>query len=143
MALARRLNTPAVDRLEKEKIKMAKPKKIYPAFQEVQILWECDFPSKPYLLETLILERISNKEEQDRLKEREKEINNSLLSFFNDNRIPGVVYEGYTLSKKSGVSATVNREALILEGVKAETINRCIYRTPWETVECRKDKDNA
>jgi len=118
-----------------------KPKKVYPAFQEVQILWECDFPSKPYLFQTLILERISNKEEQDRLKEREKEINNSLLAFFTGNRIPGVVYEGYTLSKKAGASVTINREALILAGVQSEVIDRCVSRTPWETVECRKGKD--
>jgi hypothetical protein len=88
---------------------MGKPKRVYPEFQEAQILWECDFPSKPELLELLLKERISNKEEQGRLKEREKEINNSLLSFFTNNRIPGVVYERYTLSKKSGVSSTINR----------------------------------
>ncbi len=29
----------------------------------------------------------------------------------------------------------------MLEGVKAEVINKCISRTPWETVECRKGKD--
>ena len=120
---------------------MSKPKKVYPAFQEAQILWECDFPSKPELLESLLKERIDNKEEQDNLKEREKEINASLLGFFNNNRIPGVVYEGYTLSKKAGVSTTLNREALILAGVKVEVIDRCIARTPWETVECRKGKE--
>ena len=119
---------------------MAKPKKVYPPFEEVQILWECDFPSKPELLESLLKERIENKEEQDKLKEREKEINNSLLAFFTDNRIPGVLYDGYTLSKKAGASATINREALMLEGVKAEVIDKCISRTPWETVECRKGK---
>lgn len=121
---------------------MGKPKKIYPAFQEVQILWECDFPSKPELLAELLNERIANKEEQDLLKEREKEINNSLLAFFAGNRIPGVVYDGYTLSKKAGASSTINREALILAGVASETIDRCISRTPWETVECRKGKDS-
>ena len=120
---------------------MAKPKKVYPPFEEVQILWECDFPTRPELLESLLKERIENKEEQDKLKEREKEINNSLLAFFTDNRIPGVLYDGYTLSKKAGASATINREALMLEGVKGEVINRCISRTPWETVECRKGKD--
>ena len=26
-------------------------KKVYPAFQEAQILWECDFPNKPELFE--------------------------------------------------------------------------------------------
>lgn len=121
---------------------MAKPKKVYPAFQEVQILWECNFPSRPELLELLLKERIANKQKQDTLKEREKEINNSLLAFFTDNRIPGVLYDGYTLSKKSGASATINREALMLEGVKAEIIDRCIARTPWETVECRKGKEH-
>jgi hypothetical protein len=119
---------------------MAKPKKVYPAFQEVQILWECDFPSRPELLESLLKERIANKEEQDRLKEREREINGSLLAFFSSNRIPGVIYDGYTLSKKSGASSTINREALMLEGVKVEVIDRCISRTPWETVECRENK---
>jgi hypothetical protein len=122
---------------------MVKPKKVYPPFDEAQILWECDFPSKPKLLESLLKERISNKEEQDTLKEREKQINASLLGFFNNNRIPGVVYEGYTLSRKAGASATINREALMLAGVKAEVIDRCIARTPWETVECRKGKDDA
>ena len=119
---------------------MAKPKKVYPPFEEVQILWECDFPSRPELLESLLKERILNKESQDRLKEREKEINGSLLGFFTGNRIPGVVYEGYTLSKKFGASATINREALILAGVKSEVIDRCISHTPWETVECRENK---
>ena len=120
---------------------MGKPKKVYPAFQEAQILWECDFPYKPELLESLLKERISNKEEQDTLKAREKEINASLLGFFTGNRIPGVVYGGYTLSKKAGVAATINREALILAGVTVEVIDRCISRTPWETVECRENKD--
>ena len=122
---------------------MAKPKKVYPPFQEAQILWECDFPNKPYLLESLLKERILNKEEQDTLKAREKEINTSLLGFFTNNRIPGVVYEGYTLSRKAGASATINREALMLAGVKAEVIDRCIARTPWETVECRKGKGES
>ena len=120
---------------------MAKPKKVYPPFQEVQILWECDFPSRPELLEGLLKRRIHVKNELDRLKEMEKEINNSLLAFFNSNRIPGVMYEGYTVSKKAGASSTINREALLLAGVKSEVIDRCISRTPWETVECRKGKD--
>ena len=119
---------------------MSKPKKVYPPFQEAQILWECDFPNKPDLLESLLKERIANKEGQDQLKEREKEINASLLGFFKNNRIPGVVYEGYTLAKKAGASATINREALILAGVQSEVIDRCIARTPWETVECRENK---
>lgn len=119
---------------------MSKPKKVYPPFQEAQILWECDFPSKPDLLESLLKERIANKEEQDKLKEREKEINTSLLGFFKNNRIPGVVYEGYTLAKKAGASSTINREALMLAGVKSEVIDQCISRTPWETVECRENK---
>ena len=122
---------------------MAKLKKVYSPFEEAQILWECDFPSKPELLESLTKERIENKTEQDRLKEREKEINTSLLAFFTNNRIPGVVYEGYTLSRKAGVSATINREALILAGVRVEVIDRCIARTPWETVECRKGKESV
>ena len=50
---------------------MSKPKKVYPPFEEVQILWECDFPSRPELLESLLKERIENKEKQDKLKERE------------------------------------------------------------------------
>jgi len=120
---------------------VAKPKKVYPPFQEVQILWECDFPSRPELLEGLLKRRIHVKNELDRLKEMEKEINNSLLAFFNSNRIPGVMYEGYTVSKKAGASSTINREALLLAGVKSEVIDRCISRTPWETVECRKGKD--
>ena len=119
---------------------MSKPKKVYPPFEEVQILWECDFPSKPELLEVLLKRRIDVKNELDRLKKLEKEINNSLLAFFTNNRIPGVMYEGYTLSKKSGASATINREALILAGVKSEVIDRCISHTPWETVECRENK---
>lgn len=121
---------------------MAKPKTIYPPFQEAQILWECDFPSKPDLLEGLLSRRIHVKNEQDRLKEMEKEINTSLLAFFTNNRIPGVVYEGYTISKKSGASSTINREALMLAGVTAEIIDRCISRTPWETVECRENRGN-
>ena len=122
---------------------MAKPKKVYPPFEEAQILWECDFPWRPELLESLLKERIANKEEQDILKAKEKVINTALLGFFNNNRIPGVVYEGYTLAEKAGASATVNREALILAGVKAEVIDRCIVHTPWETVECRKNKDKG
>lgn len=55
-------------------------------------------------------------------------------------RIPGVVYEGFTLSRKAGSSSTINREALMLEGVTEKVINKCISRTPWETVECRKGK---
>lgn len=119
---------------------MGKPKKVYPAFEEVQILWECDFPSKPELLNKLLRERIACKEQGDAIKEREKEINNSLLAFFTSNRIPGVVYEKYTVLEKEGVSSTINREALILAGVQSEVIDRCVTRTPWKTVECRKNK---
>jgi hypothetical protein len=117
-----------------------KPKTVYPPFQEAQILWECDFPSKPELLESLLRERIGLKQSIDLLEVREKEINVSLLAFFTNNRIPGTVYEGYTISKKSGASSTINREALMLAGVTAEVIDRCISRTPWETVECRENK---
>ena len=112
----------------------------YPQFEEAQILWECDFPSRPELLESLLKERIWLKQKSDDMKIREKEINNSLLAFFTGNRIPGVKYEGYTISKKSGAAATINREALLKEGVAVEVIDRCISRTPWETVECREGK---
>lgn len=114
--------------------------KQYTAFEEAQILWECDFPSRPELLESLLKERIQNKETKDMLEVREKEINNSLMAFYDNNRIPGVVYDGYTVSKKSGASVNISKEALILEGVSPETIEKCIKRTPWDTVECRKDK---
>ncbi len=119
---------------------MSKPKKQYPPFQDAQILWECDFPSRPELLESLLKERIRNKEEQDTLKAREKEINGSLLAFFNNNRIPGTVYDGYTLSVKAGNTVTLNKEALLLAGVKESVIAACVKSTPWETVECRKGK---
>ena len=122
---------------------MAKPKKQYPAFQEAQILWECDFPSKPDLLESLIRERIGLKQSIDLLEAREKEINTSLLAFFHNNRIPGVQYEGYTVSVKEGTQVTINREALLLAGAKKEVIDACMKRTPWETVECRKGKEEG
>lgn len=122
---------------------MAKPKKVYPPFEEAQILWECDLPSRPELLESLIKERIGLQMSVKLLEEREKEINNSLLSFFRNNRIPGVRYDDYTLSVKDGSAATINREALLLAGVKNEVIDACIKRTPWETVECRKGKGES
>lgn len=119
---------------------MAKPKIEYPPFEEVQILWECDFPSKPDLLESLIKERIRLKEGADAIESRVKEINNSLLAFYTNNGLPGVKYEGYTVAKKSGSQTSINREALVLAGVSVEVIDACIKRTPWETVECREDK---
>ena len=117
-----------------------KPKTEYPPFQEAVILWECDFPSRPDLLESLLKERIANKVEADRLEARDKEINASLPAFYDGNRIPGIVYEGYTVAKKSGAQVTVNREALLKAGVKAEVIEACVKRTPWTTVECREAK---
>lgn len=121
---------------------MAKPKKQYPSFQEAAILWECDFPSKPELFHKLLRERVACKEQGDAIKEREKEINTSLLAFFKNNRIPGVQYEGYTVGVKEGAQVTINREALLLAGVKKEVIDACMKRTPWETVECRKGKES-
>lgn len=121
------------------------PPKEYTPFEDAMILWECDFPSKPELLESLIKERIALKDIQDTAKEREKEINASLLAFFNANRIPGVKYEGFTIAKKSGVSVNISKESLLKAGVSKETIEACISRTPWDTVECRvgsqKDQD--
>lgn len=119
-----------------------KPKKSYTPFEDAQILWECDFPNKPELLESLIKERIENQHLQTTLKEREKQINSSILAFFSGNRLDGILYEGYALSKKSGSSSTINREALMLAGVTKEVIDKCISRTPWETVECRLQKEN-
>lgn len=118
---------------------MTKPKKSYPAYQEAQILWECDFPSKPHLLQSLLAERITIKDTVAALEEREGEINRSLLAFFNGNRIPGTVYDGHTIAVKAGVTVTVDKEALALAGVPVETINRCVKRTEWETVECRRN----
>lgn len=116
------------------------PPKQYPPFEEAVILWECDFPSRPDLLESLLKERIELKATKDAADIREKEINNSLLAFFNANRIPGVKYEGYTVAKKSGNSVNISKESLLKAGVAKEVIEACINRTPWDTVECRMGK---
>lgn len=119
-----------------------KPKEYMP-FEDAQILWELDFPSKPELLESLLKERLQVKADKDRATEREKELNVSLLAFFKNNSLPGVTYEGVTYSRKAGASVTVNKEALMKAGVSAEVIDQCVSKTPWETVECRVGKDKG
>lgn len=119
-----------------------KPKE-YMAFEDAQILWELDFPSKPELLESLLKERLQVKLAKDTAEMREKEINNSLLAFLKNNRIDGVVYEGVTYSKKVGAAVTVNKEALMKAGVSAEVIEACVVKTPWEALECRAGKEKV
>lgn len=113
----------------------------YLPFEEAAILWECDFPSRPTLLEELIKERIQNQDSLRRLEDRKEELNVALLAFFKNNRIPGVLYEGFTLAKKIGATVTMNKEKLMLAGVKEEVIKSCQNRKDWETVECRSERE--
>jgi hypothetical protein len=105
-------------------------------------LWELDFPDKPELFRQLIQQRLDLKYEVDAMGERIKEINNSLLPFFERNGMPGVVLsDGSLVRRHEGQSVTLNKEALVLAGVPAEVIEKCTVRTRFVTVMVRGPKE--
>jgi hypothetical protein len=98
-------------------------------------LWELDFPDKPELFRQLIQERLDLKYTADGIDERIKEINNSLLPFFERNGLPGVKLEdGSLVRRHEGQSVTLNKEALVLAGVPADVIEKCTVRKRFVTV---------
>jgi hypothetical protein len=98
-------------------------------------LWELDFPDKPELFRQLINDRLSLKYEIDAMEERIKEINNSLLPFFERNGLPGVKLEdGSLVRRHEGQSVTLNKEALVTAGVPADVIEKCTVRKKFVTV---------
>jgi len=111
-------------------------------FQDVQILWECEFPQKPEILEELVRERIRLKHDKDHAETRISEINNSLVEFFKRNRISKTEYDGYTFRHSTGNKVTITAKALIEAGVPIATIKSCSTSTPWETIEVRTGKDS-
>lgn len=105
-------------------------------------LWELDFPDKPELFRQLIQQRLDLKYEVDAMEERIKEINRSLLPFFERNGMPGVVLsDGSVVRRHEGQSVTLNKEELVLAGVPAETIEKCTVRKRFITVMVRGPKE--
>jgi len=110
-------------------------------FQDAQILWECEFPDKPDLLESLIRERIGHKAAIDLMEGRIKEINISVLEFFKRNRIKSTEYDGFSIYLSAGKKTTVSVKSLVEAGVSVETIKKCAKSTPWETLGVRRQGD--
>lgn len=105
-------------------------------------LWELDFPEKPELFRQLIQQRIDLKYEVDAMEERIKEINGSILPFFERNGIPGVKLEnGCLVRRHEGQSATLDKSALVLAGVPADVIEKCTVRKKFTTVIVRGPKE--
>lgn len=122
---------------------MAKNKPAVPptSFSDVQILWECEFPDKPGLLESLIREGIGLRASINLTQERIKEINTSVLEFFKRNRIKSTEYEGFSVYLSAGKKTTLSAKALVEAGVPVETIKKCAKSTPWETLGVRRQGD--
>lgn len=111
----------------------AKPKAEY-SIEDAEILWEVDYPNKPDLLRQMFQERIVLKQEQDRTKARIDEINNSLLGFMERQGVDAVKWEDWKLARVAGANVTLDKEALVLAGVPAETIAKCTKRKEFTTV---------
>jgi hypothetical protein len=98
-------------------------------------LWELDFPDRADLFRQLINDRLSLKYEIDAMEERIKEINGSLLPFFERNNMPGVkLSDGSLVRRHEGQSVTLNKEQLVLAGVSVEVIEKCTVRKKFVTV---------
>jgi hypothetical protein len=83
----------------------------------------------------LINDRLSLKYEIDAMEERIKEINGSLLPFFERNNMPGVkLSDGSLVRRHEGQSVTLNKEQLVLAGVSVEVIEKCTVRKKFVTV---------
>lgn len=119
---------------------MAKYKEPPAAFQDAQLLWECDFPNRPDLLEQLVKERVRLKEEQDSIKEQIDNLNNSLLPFLKRNGLRGFYYGDMVIHVQQGTTVTLDKTKLVEAGVAADLIDRCTNKTPWETVAVRVSK---
>ncbi len=105
-------------------------------------LWELDFPEKPELFRQLVQQRLDLKYEVDALEERIKEINGSLLPFFERNNMPGVKLEnGALVRRHEGQSATLDKAALVLAGVPVDVIEKCTVRKKFVTVMVRGPKE--
>lgn len=106
-------------------------------FPDAQILWECEFPDKPDLLESLVKERIELKRTLDAGAIRVKAINASILEFFKRNRIASTGYDGFSFYFSSGKKTTVSIKSLVEAGIPIATIKQCAKSTPWETIGVR------
>jgi hypothetical protein len=104
------------------------------SIEDAELLWGIEFPGKPELLRELFQERISLKTDADRIKERIEVINKSLLGFFDRQGVEKVTWEDWTVAKVNGSNSTLDKEALVLAGVPAETIAQCTKRKEYTTV---------
>lgn len=104
------------------------------SIEDAELLWSIEYPRKPELLRELFQERISIKTEADRIKERIEVINRSLLSFFDRQGVESVKWEDWTVARVKGSNSTLDKEALVLAGVPAETIVQCTKRKEYVTV---------
>lgn len=106
----------------------------YISMEDGEMLWELDFPEKPELFRQLVEERIHLKSEMDRMKSRIDEINGSILPFFERNKMPGVRMEDWLVRRHEGQSATLDKEALVMNGVPADVIEKCTVRKRFVTI---------
>ncbi len=104
------------------------------SLEDAELLWGIEYPSKPELLRQLFQERISLKTDADRIKERIDAINKSLLGFYERQGVESVKWEDWTVAKVNGSNSTLDKEALVLAGVPAETIAKCTKRKEYTTV---------
>lgn len=104
------------------------------SIEDAELLWGIEFPSKPELLRQLFLERIQLKDQADRTKARIEEINKSLLGFYDRQGVEAVKWEDYTVARVNGSNSTLDKEALVLEGVPVETIAKCTRRKEYTTI---------
>lgn len=101
------------------------------SIEDAELIWGIEFPGKPDLLRQLFLERIQLKERMDADKKRTDEINKALLGFYSRQGVESVKWEDWTISRVASSRSTLNKEALVLAGVKAELIAQCTERTEF------------
>lgn len=67
-------------------------------YEDAQLLWDLDVPSKPELLGAMLAERSTIN--GDELDDRARQLDRSIVAFMKRNRIGGIVAFGKTFTRK-------------------------------------------